>query len=712
MLESSNTTAALSLRRDYNIILDNRELPWTYDVAARLLRAVHSLPHKKLTNKVRFVLSGKHLENDISHGEKVVTLSIKAFAYASKKLVKLDGRRGHFFSRRLFQALVSFFTENGSKHEAVEKILSEKFAVTTQVDDYQGLTGESRHNFQDFHDGELVFLINAFSEMPVGYHKIKGLRYLIRRLDGHPHPLYPTASAVAWPRGADEDSYIEFMDTAFLQGSEDFTHRLILHEKSHFMWGNLFSEDLKEDWIQLGNWFQNEQAASRWSTYDNTQFVSPYAHDLNPNEDMAETMAHYVLNPNKLLSVAPKKYDFVERRIMNGYRYVSKIREDLTFEVFNLFPDYDYPGKIRAVEVVAKGDGNSEKKVSISIELADKEGFADDAKSAYTRITSPDGTFKDLYFNPVGGNGHLLSGTLSIPKNASSGYWNIQNITITDSVGNQRMEGIIDFGFKLYINNFAPDTQAPEYVANSLKISAQESSDARGRQLFHIRAKWEIRENQLMKASHPVYAALISPDNPNMYRLEEYGGYHAATQTGQVDFVLTEFFPSGHYGVSFLTMQDMALNIGKQYFSGDPKHELIKNVSVSPNNPDTVKPELELDTIAIRAAPVNPTSPDGSTNVDIVFYARDDKSGLGVVHYKLVDPLGKTHFKYFLHKNFHTRFFEGGDPTVLQKYRVRSNLPKGSPPGRWGLLEMVLKDKAGNVGTYNFLETVHFEVLK
>ncbi len=712
-IEMPQTTAALTLRRDYNIVLDDGEVPWSYDVAAKLLRAVHSIPHTRIEHPARFTLTGKHLADDISfrleNGAWRVSLSAQAFAYASKKLVKLNGQKGFFFSRRLFQALVHFFTEGGANGQAVAKILQEKFALTTRVGDYQRLTGESRHNFQAFHHRELVALIHALSEMPLGLYKIKGLRYLVRRLDGHPHPRYPAAAAVAWPRGADDDSYIEFMDTAFLSGSEDSTHRLILHEKAHFLWGNLFSKKLKEDWIKLGNWVRNSRAASGWSTTDNTQFASPYAHDMNPNEDMAETLAHYILNPNKLLSVASKKFDFVERRIMNGYRYVSQIREDLTFEVFNLFPDYDYPGKIRAVEVRAEGDAGSDKRVRISIELSHRKGLKDGAQRAYMRVTSPDETFKDLYLEPVGGNAHLLAGEMTIPKTASSGYWNTQNITITDRVGNQRMEGVIDFGFKLYINNADPDTSPPQYVANSLNIGVREDVDSRGRRLFKVGVRWKVAEDGQMKREHPAYAALISPDHPNLYRLEEYGGYHRANREAQVDFVLTDFFPPGSYGVSFLTMQDMALNIGQKYFSDDPKHEPISTVTIESDDPDTAKPQLDVNRISIQASPLNSATPDGRTNVDITFYARDDKSGLGVVHYQLADPLGKAHFKYFVHSNFHTRFF-AGDPMAWRKYQIKATLPKGSPPGRWGLLEMVLKDKVGNVGTYNFLETLHFEV--
>ena len=58
-----------------------------------------------------------------------------------------------------------------------------------------------------------------------------------------------------------------------------------------------------------------------------------------------------MINPDKLRSRALAKYEFIRDYIMQGTIYLSKIREDLTFEVLNLFPDYDYPGKINSKEL-------------------------------------------------------------------------------------------------------------------------------------------------------------------------------------------------------------------------------------------------------------------------------------------------------------------------------------------------------------------------
>ena len=634
---------------------------------------------------------------------------MKAFANSSKKLVKLEGKRGRFFSLDLFKALVSFFTNGGKDAEAIGKILQEKFSVTTDIPDYQSLTGEHSDRFQSFHPEELIHLIEALAEMPRGYHKIPGLRYLVRRRNGHPHPRYPEAPAVAWPRGKNSDSYIEFMDSAFLAGSRDYTHRLILHEKAHFLWRNVFSESLKEDWIELGKWFPNSDVSSGWSTSDNLHFVSPYAHDINPNEDMAESLAHYVLNPEKLLAVAPKKFRFIENNIMSGYQYVSEIREDLTFEVLNLFPDYDFPGKIRKITVEAKGNPSEDKRVTITIELTNQKGVQDGAKQADMRLHSPQKTFKDVRLQPVNGDNHRLQGNVTIPHNAKKGYWKVENIRIQDMAGNERFEGAVDFGFKLYINNGVEDRIAPQYVAQSLKIGVQEGRHQE-RQIFDVDITWKVEENQGMKARFPVLAYLVSLDHRDRHRIEGYGSFDSKTKQAQVGLTLTEYFPPGKYGVVYISMQDRALNWGQQYFSEDPQHESVVTVTIGPSNPDYGKPVLDEDRITITAAPQNAQTPDGSTLVHIDFYAKDDKSGLGLVHYRLKDPLGRTHFNYFIHPDTHTLFFSAGNPNSYRGYRIETLLPKGSPPGTWGLMEIVLYDKAGNIQTYNFVRTIHFEI--
>ena len=126
-------------------------------------------------------------------------------------------------------------------------------------------------------------MLSMFEELPSGFHKVQGLGYLLRRADGYNHPRYVDAAAVAWPT-AHESSYIEFMEKAFGADLPD-TQRLILHEKAHFMWENVFSEELRQNWTALGGWYFDADAGEEgeWKTTESTTFVSPYAHGHNPS---------------------------------------------------------------------------------------------------------------------------------------------------------------------------------------------------------------------------------------------------------------------------------------------------------------------------------------------------------------------------------------------------------------------------------------------
>ena len=76
---------------------------------------------------------------------------------------------------------------------------------------------------------------------------------------------------------------------------------------------------------------------------------------------------------------------------MHGTRYISQIREDLTFEVYNLYPDYVYPGRSIRIDIQVEGEPEEDKLVKVEIELH-KESNLDAATVADSRIYSPKGS--------------------------------------------------------------------------------------------------------------------------------------------------------------------------------------------------------------------------------------------------------------------------------------------------------------------------------
>ncbi len=718
-IEISDNSSTEKLLHDYNIILSNEKESWTQEYSYRLLDTMGLLPQHKRDSysenslkPSKWILTDEHLLDDIQvdYGPdgNIVTISQDAFVYASPKLAMVDGLKGTFFSKRLHHALVSYVTSSGTDIQAVERILIDRFGCTTIIPSYENLTlqttGEDANRFQQFKPDELIQIINMFEEMPEGYHVVKGLKYLVRRIDGIPHPRYPLAAAVAWPM-QNVDSYIEFMDVAFLSGSFD-VHRLIIHEKAHFLWENLFSEAIKQEWISIGGWYENSNEPDGWSTTKTTEFVTAYAHAKNPNEDMAESLAYFILNPDQLMSRAIGKYEFIRDYIMHGDIYISKIRDDLTFEVLNLYPDYNYPGKIKRIDISVEGKPDEDKKITVEIELNIVNKVFDGADSAFTRLHSEIGTYNDMYLSPINVEGSVLRGTSTISKYAKSGLWFTDQIVVTDSVGNQRFEGENDFGWKLFIDNPLEDVDVPQYVPNSMSLNLY-NEVREGHEVQRLNVSWQVNENKSMKLDG-VYASVTNPST-GQDRLENWGSFDPVTGMASVDFYFTDYSQSGTYGVPYIMMVDEALNQGKQFFSNSPQDEPLKTIEIFTNDGDDSKPELDLNRISVKATPTHPEAPDGETLVEITYFAKDDKSGVGIVGYSLLDPQGIAHLQYHYHENFYTIFFEG-NPTEWKEYKINVVLPRGSAPGIWGIQEINISDKAGNRQKYNFVETMHFNV--
>ena len=624
--------------------------------------------------------------------------------------------------------------------------------------------------------------------MPTGMHRIRagknnedGLKYLFRRKNGHEHPLYPGAPAVAWPQAG----YIEFMEKAFKGSNLEHMQRLVIHEKSHFLWHYRITEAQKETWYTFSDWYRldskemdhfydlpynpegGEDGTHRsgfnpftlnahvyekdgWSARKTTNFVSAYAQLKNPNEDMAESISYFLLNPDKLRSRAPGKYEFIRDQLMAGVMYLQEIREDLTFEVLNLHPDYIYPGKIKRVDIKVEGAPDDDKRVTIDLELhttretCSLDSCLEGAARGYTRLYSEAGTMMEMSFWPIGGKkiSNKLRGTLTIPNTAKNGWWAPAQIRLNDEVGNERYQRNTDYGWQLFVNNPAEDTTPPRYIDNSLSLNLSDlmpveiangnikrhlsgdSCEGKSscRLVRKLTAEWDVDEDVKMKD----WSCLTrtKSDDYRDYSKDKYGPFEKNV-SGEIDgqcqtsVYTTEYYRTGSYEVASLSMRDRALNPGSATFADNhSSYESSPKVFIdnSNANPDTKGPEANIQAcssgdercIHVEANPANADSPDGETNVKLTFWARDDKSGLEDADYILRDPQGKQHNFSVHHNNTHTLFFNG-KPSQWKKYVGETTLPKGSAPGIWGVSELVLHDKAGNRTAYDFTETIVFE---
>ncbi len=719
-------SVATRLLHDYNVILVNEAgSHWSSEHASRFLITMQAIP-QQIRNPYyaqslpasRWYIANDHIADDIEiiaqpDGGRTVRIAAAAFINAAPRLTQIEGKRGHFFSRRLHHALVRYVTDNGNDVSAYEKILRDRYGVTTQINDYTALTasttGEGGSRFQSFHPEEIVQIINMFEEMPSGMHKIVGLRHLVRRLDGNPHPLYSQAPAVAWP----DAGYIEFMESAFDSAAIEHTHRLVVHEKAHFLWEHIFPVDLKQAWIKLGEWYQID--SDEWRTKQQTQFVSAYAHAHNPNEDMAESIAYYILNPDKLRSAAPEKYEFIRDRIMHGDIYISQIRPALTFEVFNLWPDYVFPGKIKRIDIEARGLPEEDKEVRVELELHGQEDMNQGAKWAYMRIFNELGGFVDLYLYPTNDSGTILSNNFTVSRYAKAGYWAPTQISLTDSVGNERYEGTGDFSWSLHINNPLERIEVPAYVQKSIRVSV--SPGENDTQIIEI--SWEVAADPvMMRREGPCYVRM-NDEHPATYSFDEYGQYDEARRRCVVRFLMPSYMPDGMYTVVYIFMEDVGGNESRVYFR-DPRFTLSKEdtivdedapqVKLTTVNPDLEGPEINVNKIYMQALPTNPRRPDGETYVTITFDVRDNISGFEHGSIRLRDPQGKEHYYYVYHDGYGD-LYPSGDPSEWETFTDTIILPRGSAPGIWGLTSLRVDDRAENERHYNFTEVMRFVIL-
>jgi len=744
------------------IALSNKITSWSSEDAYRLYQMVKRVP---LLNASKGLLSTNtatinsvwsitddEVVDDIAinllNGIKYVTISRKAFVYATPLVAELDGIKGRFFSKRLHNAVISFATNFGNDATAVSTIADQNFGIKFLDPgiDLKNLMNEDPSNFQSFSAFEKLTILSMFEELPDGMHAQANLKYIVHRIAGQDNPKYPSAAAIAWT-GL---KTIEFMQKAFSTPDYGAIQRLILHEKAHFLWDGLFEQKLKDDWAVIGGWYLDPTAPSGWSTTKTTEFVSAYAHALNPNEDMAESVATYVTNPNLLLSRSIKKYEFIRDRVMFGTRYVSMIRKDLTFTVYNLMPDYNYPGKIEGVNISVVGLPNEDKKLIIELKIHAIDSTKDGASYGFTRISSSIGTFFDMYLNQVNGNPFLLRGEITITKFAKNGYWTVNQIMLSDAVGNKRYENNNTFGLKIFINNPLEDLLPAKYKEGTLSLSLGNSKFSSfatyetidGKNYQYVQAKFDVVEKNAISYIGLNFA--MPTNQKGVYKELQFGVLSGDTNYVKRDkidkelshiiyrYPIPEYYPTGYYPITQIFLRDEAQNEFRETFmndttgykvNGNQQKHIRDSILIKTNYPDFLPPILDINAISIKATPTNPTSPDGETAFEMEFFAKDSsefsghEAGIQNGYYVLRDPQGKQ-FGFSMQGDFDNNNFyylledPYGNPGLWRKYKVKTLLPKGSAPGLWGVESISLNDRAQNSKYFNFVELVRFDLEK
>ncbi|MDB9902642.1 T9SS type A sorting domain-containing protein [Flavobacteriaceae bacterium] len=454
---------------------------------------------------------------------------------------------------------------------------------------------------------------------------------------------------------------------------------------------------------------------------------------------------------------------------MHGTRYIAQIREDLTFTVYNLFPDYTFPGKVTGIEIEVTGEPDEEKIVKFTATLNSENYPYDAASRAYIRFVSSIGTIHDIRLDTKQ-NGEavdtVLTGSSTWNKYEKAGYWTMQYMNVTDPVGNKRYENTSTVGVKLFINNIYEDILPPVWNYDLELDVVKGKFDFSN---YTTRPNDDGVEMQVIKITSSVYDnkkmgrmnyRIINPtiDSANGDKLESgdfiyerqsssgptideskgYANEYSSNKYFENYLAVPEFYPSGYYAISMIDMSDYARNGADVYFVKDTTDFIIPDsrkltqykdlrdsIYVQTDYPDYKRPEIDINNITILAEPTNPKAPDGETRVDVTLIARDlsdfegKEAGVQTVSFTFRDPLGNDHgFQTGnstmnhpeLDKTRNKAGYDGG--SEWKAYDFNLVLPQGSPPGKWGMLEAYIQDKAGNKRKYSFVEYIRFDVIE
>jgi len=760
---------AINALNEYGFLFSDEISKWTSEDAYRLYQTLKKFNFPKygetatVNVKAKWVLTDKYIDRDIdfktTDGVDIITISRAAFTYATPQVVTVDGVKGKFFSKRLFTALVYYYTDKGTKKDKIADFAKTRYGFEFLLPSAQlkQLMGETETNFQEFTSDEKILILAMFEEFPDAMQRQGELKYMVRRVNGQKHPLYPEAPAIAWVT----NNNIEWMEGAFISQDITYMQRLVLHEKAHFLWEYTFDKTTQDDWATIGGWYKDPTTLSGWATTNTTEFVSAYAHLKNPNEDMAESIAFYITNPEALRSRSLRKFEFVRDRIMKGTRYISVIRPDLTFQVYNLYPDYNYPGKIKRTKLDVIGGANEDKKVVFEIELTIMNKAFDGAQQAQCRFVSSIGTIKDMWLNKVNSNGSILRGEFTLSKYAKSGYWIIPQINIWDAVGNQRLENNSTYGVKCFIDNPLEDVTPPMYVQKSLKMDSVSVKliDFTGSLAIDrcgscadtikpsnaIKVSFDMIEKNTINPDGRAYVRMYLPsfDSTNKYNIQPYSfdtqingkgilnDKTDSVKTAQFYFPVPEYYPSGFYSLNYIAMTDLALNVRQVLFDKDTANKnyfippfyvnqraIRDSIYIKTKYPDLKPPILDLNDIKIQATPTNPVAPNGETLFEMWLWIKDESdfagkaSGFAHGYYTLRDPQGLEHSISMQSDLGNTFYNILPDSSIygFKRYYFKTLLPAGSPPGLWGVSAININDHAQNKKYYSFVEYVRFDV--
>lgn len=403
-----HSAAAQNLLDHYNIALSDAEQPWTQEHAARLLRMMRAVPQQVRSVSQRYWLQPSTWTLSAGPADDLVVaratrgntvrISADAFSDTDPQMIALEGQRDAYFAKRLHRAVVRYVTHDGTASAAVERILAQRYGVTTSVADYSVLTAsttrETATSFQAFPPSELVDLISMFEEMPTGFHAVAGLTTVVRRADAGESPVR------AWTTAG----YLELTDAAFA-GSREDSHQAMVREKARF----IVTPTLEAGWSALGI-----------------------------TEPLPEMIAEYMGAP-----------DVVRDRSLAGFEL---IRDQIMQGGLTLDPAATWAGQVVSVAIRAVDQPDVGKRIVVELGLRTDATLFTGASSAAIRLYSESGSTAIVMLSPLTESGSVVRGELVLRAPIDAGFWRPDQIVVRDSSGKPLVHSVFDVGWKLFID--------------------------------------------------------------------------------------------------------------------------------------------------------------------------------------------------------------------------------------------------------------------
>ena len=286
--------------------------------------------HSRTMTPSVWKLSDEGIQDDVKieivNSVKLVTVSKDAFSV-------VDTDPESQANTRLFRVVARFITDNwtdinatklvlkdGSNRDAIELVLKEMYGLsivrkgTPEADKIaqrlRKYVGEVI--VSEFTNEDLMMLMSVYELLPRGLDRIPKMKHLLCRQKA---PYAGSAWIVA--------DCIEYDGRTFRIKNPNEFKRIIIHEKAHFLWEYALTGKLRKAWSELGGWHKDPNNRNRWlKSKTRDEFVTDYAYAKNPNEDWAESVAFYIIRPDKLRSCSAAKFNFIDG-VMQQYQEVG-----------------------------------------------------------------------------------------------------------------------------------------------------------------------------------------------------------------------------------------------------------------------------------------------------------------------------------------------------------------------------------------------------